>query len=469
MWYTAHSPKPLEPSERRRMRAGRRVGKRARQQFGRGQLIEGRFGEGVLKDTSKVIRGASGPLFEPAFERNGIRTRVDILRRRGKGWVVTEVKASTRVKTQMYKDLAYQKYLLEQCGLNVVGCELMHLNPDHTRGSSEPLFRISDLTADIAPHVQEVQQQAPWLRDVLQSSKPPAARLERQCKSCDYLDKCWPDLPTQSVFTLPRLHWRNVDALLEKGLMALDEVETSDRLKPMHHAYIGAVRNQEAHVDRQTIHSMLSELRHPIHFLDFETIDYAIPKYEGTGPWQQIPFQYSLHILRRNGKLEHTEYLHEGVREPRRSLAEHLVDAMEKNGSVVVYYAPFERGRLEELAEALPDLVSQLRDIIDRLWDQHEIFTEGAYLHPMQKGSTSIKNVVPTLAPEWTHDDLGVQDGAAAQVAYESYFDADASERNRLRDQMLAYCKRDTRAMVEIHRALTRLVDASNKPGVMAA
>jgi hypothetical protein len=251
--------------------------------------------------------------------------------------------------------------------------------------------------------------------------------------------------------------------------MALDEVETSDRLKPMHHAYIGAVRNQEAHVDRQTIHSMLSELRHPIHFLDFETIDYAIPKYEGTGPWQQIPFQYSLHILRRNGKLEHTEYLHEGVREPRRSLAEHLVDAMEKNGSVVVYYAPFERGRLEELAEALPDLVSQLRDIIDRLWDQHEIFTEGAYLHPMQKGSTSIKNVVPTLAPEWTHDDLGVQDGAAAQVAYESYFDADASERNRLRDQMLAYCKRDTRAMVEIHRALTRLVDASNKPGVMAA
>jgi len=427
-------------------------------------LIEERFGDGALYNTKEAIRSARSPLFEPAFEWNGMRTRVDILRREPGGWVITEVKASTRVKKRMHKDLAYQRYVLEQCGLNIVECELMHLNPDYTRPGTEPLFQVANLTDEIEPCVEEARQQAPVLREMLQAPNPPTARLERQCKSCDYLERCWPDLPTHSVFTLPRLHWRNMDALLSEGLVALDEVKSSERLKPRHHAYVRAVQNGKPHVELQTVQSMLDKLRYPIHFLDFETIDYAIPRYEGTSPWQQVPFQYSLHVLHRDGELTHTEYLHDSGGDPRLPLAEHMVGAMKKEGSVVVYYAPFERERLEELAEALPDLESTLLQIVERLWDQHKVFAEGAYIHPMQKGSTSIKNVLPALAPEWDYGGLDIQDGAGAQVAYEVYLNAgtSASRRRELGSQMLAYCKRDTRAMVEIHRALKRLVDSSN-------
>jgi hypothetical protein len=249
-----------------------------------------------------------------------------------------------------------------------------------------------------------------------------------------------------------------MDDMLVEEKATLEEIDDHTHLKPRHSNYIEAVRTGEPHVDDAEIRALLDDLEYPIHFFDFEAIDYALPKFEGTSPWQKIPFQYSLHILREDGSVEHEEYLHNDGSDPRRALTERMLDDIEDQGSVVVYHDTFEKQRLEELQEAFPEHDGALQDLIDRLWDQAEVF-KWHYIHPDQKGSWSLKTVLPLFAPDLDYADLDIQHGMAAVVKYGEMIAEDSpSDADEIREQLLSYCERDTYAMVEIHRSLQNLV-----------
>lgn len=461
MWYEAYRPTTPDQGAQWRMEEGKEVNQVARNRFPEGEFISGPDRESALTKTDQALREGNRPLFEPAFLHNGMLVRADILRPgSSEGWVLTEVKSTTSIEKEEKQDVAFQKHVLEGTGLSLEGTEVMHLNSDYRHPANGNLFEYSDLTGKLGKYLQEVEEEAPPLAEVLQQPNPPEKVLIRECKGCDYQDRCW-DLPEQSMFTLPRVDYRNEDQLLQEDRFTLDEVEGHEVLKPRHERHIEAVREGKPYVNEEGIRAALAQLNYPLHFLDFEAIGKALPWLEGIGPWQQIPFQYSLHVLDEDGNLEHFEYLYDGEGDPRKGVTEGLVEEIGDTGSVIAYYTSFEERCLKTLRDAFPKREESVQSIIDRLWDQRDIFSDWHYIHPEQKGSTSLKEVLPALT-ETDYQDLRVQEGMEAVIAYEEMTDPSTpqSRRRQLRDQLFKYCKRDTMAMVEIHRALRNLAEA---------
>jgi CRISPR/Cas system-associated exonuclease Cas4 (RecB family) len=456
MWFEVHGDGAPDVGEQWRLQQGQCVGKVARREFPKGIFVGGTPSEDQLD--------GSCPLFEATFRAGDLLARTDILRPAGTGsWVLTEVKSSTlkSSKEEAIQDVAFQTYVLERAGLDVERAEILHLNPDYVHPGRGRLLTTTPLGEDREDRIQAVRDKAPELADVLQQPEPPNLWPSRSCNTCDCPETCH-DLPEQSLFTLPKVPWQHVDTILGEGKARLDEIEDHDLMKPRHRHHIEAVRAGEPYVDETAIREALTELTFPIHFLDFEAIDYALPRFGGTSPWQKIPFQYSLHILREGGAVEHEEYLHHEDTDPRPPLVENLLDDVESSGSVVVYHDTFERQRLEELQEAFPEREAEIQSLIDRLWDQEEVF-KWDFIHPDQKGSTSLKAVLPIFAPELSYDDLDIQHGMAAVVKYaEMLASSDLETREMIYDQLLNYCERDTYAMLRIHNSLAEIADTSS-------
>jgi hypothetical protein len=232
-----------------------------------------------------------------------------------------------------------------------------------------------------------------------------------------------------------------------------------------HENYIQSAQSGESHVDISEVKDALRELEYPLYLLHFEAIDCALPLSEGTSSWERFPFQYSLHVAREGqpfGREEvaHEEFLWTEEGNPRRLLAERLVQDTGPEGPIVVYNATFEKGILEDLQEAFPQWEYQFQNYTHRLWDQGEIFQDGHYVHPSQKGSWSLRTVLPAFDPDLKYDDLDVQEGMEAVVQYSRMISPETSdsEAREIGEDLLAYCEQDTWAMVVIHRSLTELL-----------
>ncbi len=462
MWFETRGRLSPDIGERWRMEQGNLVAELAREEFPNGEFVGGPPSEDQLQPTR--------PLFEARFAVGDMTVRVDVLRPAPSGgWVLTEVKSSTMTSRSSRKkakqDVAFQVHVLDQAGLPLDRAEVMHLNPDYVHPDEEELFTQRDLTGELDEQIQEAREKAPEFAAVLDRDEPPMLWPSRTCNTCDCPEPCH-DLPEHSVLTLPRLYYGHLDEIIDEGRWTLEDVEGHPHLKSKHRNYIQAAQSGEPYVDTPEVQRALSELEYPLYFLDFEAIDYALPPFEGTSPWEKIPFQYSLHVVEegqeslRREDVTHKEFLHTGDGDPRPSLAERLLEDIGPNGSIVVYNATFEKGILEDLQEAFPQGADRFQSFIDRLWDQGEIFQEGHYVHPSQKGSWSLKKVLPAFDPDLDYDDLDVQQGMEAVVEYSRMIAPETSESRaqEIEEDLLAYCERDTWAMVVIHKTLSNLV-----------
>ena len=240
--------------------------------------------------------------------------------------------------------------------------------------------------------------------------------------------------------------------------MHLEEVQDTDSLSAKQRTYVDSVLNGEPEIDAAAIRSLISDLEYPIHFLDFETDNPAIPRFDGLRPYQQVPFQYSCHVLRHpQDEGKHYEYLHTDTTDPRLPLIVSLLNDLSTAGSVVVYNARFEKAVLENLADAFPDHAPVLESIIDRLWDLWDIFRYH-YMHPDFCGSTSLKDVLPVLVPALRYGDLEVQDGMEAQAAWNLMLKTkNETAKNEWIRRLKAYCRMDTRATLDVHGVLCEL------------
>jgi hypothetical protein len=444
---------------------GSEVGRLARTRFPHGKLISG-TGRGALAATQLALAAGESCLFEAAFVHENVFVRCDILARRVDGsWMLIEVKSTTEVKTHHLHDLAVQHWVLEGQGIKVGAVQLMHINNRTcVHPHLESLFMTVDVTRAVARVMRRVTKNVKMLHRNLAQPTMPNVGIGIHCFSpfaCPARGYCWQHVPPHSIFTIPRLSPRKLSALLKMGILGVQEIPPSFPLSAPQRAYIARVVSGKAEINDRAIASQLAALRYPLYFLDFETYAYTIPRFEGMRPYQQLPFQYSLHVLNADGTLRHLEYLHTSDDDPRLALAQQLAHDIGSVGSVVVYNARFERGVLHELARALPGEQLALRGMMARLWDQLDIFRHD-YLDPAFEGSNSIKRVLPVLVPALSYDDLAVKRGDQAQAVWQMLLQTkDPALRQALADQLRAYCHRDTLAMVEIHHALARLV----KPG----
>lgn len=472
MWFEARGELSPDVGDRWRMEQGNLVAELAREEFPEGTFVGGPPSEAQLQPTR--------PLFEVRFSVGDMTIRVDVLRPASshgssshgdsaQGWVLTEVKSSTMTSRSSRKrarqDVAFQAYVLSEAGLPLQGAEVMHLNPEYVHPGDGDLFARTDLTGELDKQIQEARERAPEFASMLRRDEPPNLWPSRACNTCGCPEPCH-SLPKHSVLTLPRLYYGHLDEIIEEGHWTLEELQGHAHLKPKHENYIQAVQAGEPYVDTSEVRDALSELEYPLYFLDFEAIDYALPPFEGTSPWEKVPFQYSLHVVKEGRPLgreevAHKEFLWTEEGDPRPPLAERLVQDIGPEGSIVVYNATFERGILEDLQEAFPQWEDRFESYIHRLWDQGKIFQEGHYVHPSQKGSWSLKTVLPAFDSSLEYDDLDVQEGMEAVVEYSRMVSPETSdsEAREIEEDLLAYCEQDTWAMVVIHKTLSGEVE----------
>jgi len=245
--------------------------------------------------------------------------------------------------------------------------------------------------------------------------------------------------------------------LIEEGIVSIDAVDDPSVLGKSTRRYLSARARGGRAVDKDALDRFLGEIVYPVYYFDYETSQSLLPPWDGTRPYQQVPFQYSLHIQHEpGGDIEHREYLHRDESNPMPALLERLRQDIGEVGSVLVWYEPFEKSRNTEMAAALPKHAAFLADLNERVIDLMKPFADETITDPAFKGSASIKKVLPALVPELAYDDLDIQEGLSASRLWKdvTLINPEALERDKVYADLVDYCTRDTWAMVAIHRTL---------------
>ena len=470
LWLEIHSPQLREDSGATlaNYATGHQVGDVAQQIYDpqlRGQLInpqvEG-FDEAFAR-TQALLR-SSQPIFEAGFRAEGALAFADVLLPAGKGWRMVEVKSSTSMKDYHRDDAAVQAFVARACSVPLYSIALAHIDNQWIYpggGDYQGLLVEVDLTDEAFARTDEVRG---WIADaqaVVARKKAPRTATGAQCSDpyeCGFLAHCQSQEPQAEhpVHWLPRRGSALKAHIETRGTRELRDLP-DDLLNPTQQRVKAATLSGQAFFDQNAAAQALAGHKLPGFFLDFETIQFGVPIWQGTRPYQQMPFQFSVHRLGRTGRVAHQAFLDLTGGNPSLPFAQALLAACGERGPVFVYNAAFEQTRIRELAERHPRLAPALHAINDRIVDLLPVARQH-YYHPSQQGSWSIKAVLPALCPDLRYDNLdGVQDGGAAQQAYlEAIAPATSAARKaELERQLLAYCRLDTWAMVRLWAAFT--------------
>jgi hypothetical protein len=472
LWLELHAREASNwtSSAQARLDEGTRFGELARDLLGGGVLIAAdhmHVDEALAQTAALLVRpDAEAPmLFEPAFSYQGVRVRVDAFQRHGDHDTLIEVKSTTSVKPEHVWDCAIQTWVARGAGRNVT--RVVHGHVDNrfvyrTEADFQGLLKLVDITAEVEVLLPQIPGIVEDLKRMVADSIP-AIITGRQCSvpyECPFLAHCRaaePPRPDYPIHVLPRAR-ALVDRLSTAGYLDLCDVPATEFRNGTHQRIAHATRTGTTFISEE-LPKLLADIPYPRNYLDCETITFVVPRWLGTRPFQQLPFQFSCHTESSDGAIRHDAFLDVSGQVPLQGFVEKLLNVVVGSGSVIVWNQGFEATRLRELAERFPQYAEALLAIVDRMVDLLPIYQKH-YYHRDMRGSWSIKAVLPTIAPDLDYQVLEVADGGEAQQAYLKACDPYTSpdERERLRSQLLAYCERDTWAMVRLAHAF----DAKN-------
>lgn len=400
------------------------------------------------------------PIFEASFQFDGGYCRADILVPAADGaWDLYEVKSGTSVKDVHVEDIALQVELIEGSGVKLDRLYLMHVNRTYVRsGEIDPhqFFHAEDVTERARALRPEVATRLAAMHETIAGERPETSIGEHCFRpyDCDLWDQCSAVLPEHNVLHLTRIRKKKAFGLIESGVAAIADVPVSD-LNVKHLVQQAAVQSGSARVAQDEIRTWLEGLKYPVYCLDFETMNPAVPLVDGTRPYQQVPFQLSLHVIESPGaESTHIEYLAEEAGDPRSALIEAL-RSIGPEGTVLAYNVSFERGVIRALAEAFPGDADFLASLDRRLQDLMTPFSSFWYYHPDQHGSCSLKAVLPILTDS-TYEGMDIAEGGQAQREFQRvvFGDVGGDEKDRVLGALREYCRQDTQAMVDLLEAL---------------
>jgi hypothetical protein len=439
---------------------GTQIGLLAHKEFPGGVLIEAGYREPdkAIADTQKAIDAGAKVIFEAAFRFKNVLVRVDVLQRKSKTapWHLIEVKSSTGVKEQYLDDIAVQAWVLQNCGIEVQDYFVMFINNQCVFPDLSELFSRESVNDEIETRIKAVPGIVQRFTKMLNEPKAPVVDIGPHCDDpydCEFMDHCWSKkkLPTPNIFEVSGLGKKAWD-YYNNGIVSLLDKQIKNPTGHMARA-IDVAKTGRRFIDPDAITDEVEAWQWPLYYLDFETMNPAVPWVNGTRPFQQVPFQFSCHIQDEpGGELKHVEYLHDSTSDPRESISAALVKSIGKKGSVVAYKKSAEAGALKHLAEHSKKYAQHLNGIIDRLVDPLPVIKDSVYDIGFA-GSFSIKAVAPTLlGKSLSYEDMAVGGGQQAQIAFYEMIapETTAQRRGDLRKALLEYCKQDTLAMVKL-------------------
>ena len=440
---------------------GTHLGELARQRWSGGRLVKAKYFEHdkAVAETQLLIADPSVEvIFEAGFTELGVRIRADVMIRAedGTSWDLIEVKGSTGPKPVHDADIAIQTLVMSAAGIRLRKKILMVVDTSYVfDGDSidvHKLFKLLDRTAEADAAQIDTESTLTQMHDIVSGSIP-AVEPSPHCRKpylCPFWEHCTSDVPDHWIMQLPRLSVKAFKELRDQGVEDIHDIPEGIALTPPQELIHSSVVSDRPWISSGLKESLLST-EDTIYFLDFETFSPAVPIYKGTRPYERVPFQWSCHVEREGDLLHHTDFLTEGLEDPRREFAVSLIAQLSDSGPVVVY-SGFESGVLRDLEILYPELGDELRAITARIWDLLDVIRKN-YYHPDFHGSYSIKSVVSALVPELAYKDLDVQSGDGAAAAYQRLATnpgLDLSERQSVKSELKDYCARDTLSMVKI-------------------
>ena len=451
---------------------GTKIGELARSLFGNYILIDFTTNfEKMLDDTKKHLDNKPNIICEASFSYDNNFCSVDILKNDKDGVEIYEVKSSTDITDIYIDDISYQTWVLKKSGLNVKKSYIVHVNNKYIKNGEfniHEFFKIEDVSDMI--DLDKVEENIKVLKEIINKKEEPNIDLSLSCHKpydCPFFKYCTKNLPSPNVFDIGwNVYFDKKIDMYKRGNITYNDILDNEVLKDKPTEQIKfALNNIEPKINKENIQNLINTFTYPLYFLDFESYQPCIPTIDGTKPYQQICFQYSLHYyLEENGELYHKEFLSEDYDgNPMYGLCKQLCEDIPKNSCVLVYNQSFEKARLNEMASLFPEFREHLLNIKDNIKDLMIPFSNQDYYVKEMKGSWSIKIVLPALFPNDKsldyHNLEQVHKGDEASNAYLNLPTLSKEEQEKLRYNMLKYCELDTYAMVKIYDKLKESIN----------
>lgn len=470
-WHRPELRDPISPMQQAIFSQGTDVGKLAQRLFPGGVDAGIHVPDNYAKSiemTSQLVSEGTDVIYEAGFSINNLHCFVDILVRDGDSWKAYEVKSSTNLKPVNLLDAAFQYHVMTSTGLKVNEISLVVLNSSYERIGPidiDALFKIEPVTAQVIKLQSRVLKDIHNFLATLESTSVPDTDIGPHCfdpYDCDFHGHCWQHIPEYSIFDISRLSGQKKWELYRMGILKFEDIPPDYRLNVAQWQQVKAELKNEKHINRDAISKFVNGLQYPLYFLDFESFQPAVPLFDHSRPYQQIVFQYSLHIQESpSAELQHRYFLAEADgHDPRIPFIRSLIQDVGTSGHIIVFNRSFEASRLNEIAACFPEFHKEVIKIISRIKDMMPLFQQRHYYVPEMRGSYSIKQVLPALVPGFAYHDLAIADGGSASLAFTSLMsETDPVKIMETRQNLLDYCKLDTLAMVEILKVLKRCLD----------
>jgi len=477
LWLKKYKPNELTPPDASALavfKTGNEVGELACDLFPGGNKItyESSSMDEKIQLTKEWIEAGVENIYEATFRNDDVLVMVDILRNLGDGKVeIYEVKSSASVKDVYLDDASIQHHVLESLGYEVSDTYIVHIDSKYVRGDDlniDEFLTIVNVSNDVKERKADIPKNIEALKRTLSSKTEPDVDIGLHCLkpySCDAIDYCWHrqcKIPEYSIFNLANLNADKKFALYHEGVTTFNDIADPSKFSSAQQLQISAELTNQETINQAAIKKFVDNLSYPIYHLDFETFHPSIPRWKNTSPFEQIPYQYSIHIEDEHGKLEHKEFLEAGGPDPRYELAKRLIEDIPMDATVLAYNMGFEKGVIKNRAQSFSDLSQHLMNIHDNIQDLMKPFQKKDYYTAAMKGSYSIKAVLPALVPEMetAYEELKtVHNGGDATLAYDSLISNNNDEPTQaLKEGLLEYCKLDTLAMVKVLEKLKKVV-----------
>ena len=479
-WLKIHKPdiyfaEPLSAFDQGIIETGNEVDILARELFPNGVLVTGLD---ASEETKRLIKFQTPVIYQPVFETDLYKVICDILvwNTDSEVYDLYEVKASNsgddkKKKDELYTyDIAFQYLVLKELGIPIGKLNLIRLNSEYIRETDielGQLFSKENFTEKIMEVLKIVSEEMKNAQEFLASEKEPFGPCKcvtrgrsAHCTTFSYSN---PHIPDYSVHDISRIGMskKKLEKLIDSSIFLIKDVPEDFPLSEKQRNQVNATQLDKVFIKKDEINAFLKNISLPISFLDYETFAAGIPRFAGFSPFNQITFQFSLHILEEKDKEpRHAEFIFTEDKNPDEEFILALKEKLPSKGSVITWNKSFEIGRNKDLAKRNPEHKAFLEELNFRIIDLMDIFSEQHYIHPKFKGKTSIKYILPVLAPELSYKALDIQEGATASDSWNKIVKGEYSKEERLEkiEQLKIYCKLDTYAMYAIWKHLSDLV-----------
>lgn len=457
---------PVSRQQQDKFDRGHRVGKLAQSLFpgGKDCTPPNVFSyDQSIKATEALVRAKYPVIYEAAFKYQGILVALDILVCREGKWYAYEVKSSLRISKTYLQDISIQYHVIKNCGLDLEDIFIVHINGDYVLKDNQldlqQFFKIVSVKEQVYDQQIDIEASINRARSVLSLESVPEVDTGTHCFKpypCDYLGTCWKGLEKSPVFSLAGASLADKVQWVKSGIYQLKDLPVEFLSSARMQAQLEANTTRQPYIQQKEFRAFMDSVRYPLYFFDIEAFQPPIPVFNGTSPFQAIPFQFSIHyVAAKDAPLEAIEYITPPGEDGREAFLKSFIRATDKPGQILVFNTLLEKGILYQLGKLYPKYAKFIKDRMQRMLDVETPFRKDWFYHPKMNGGYSMKSILPALVENMSYEHMNVRDGVDAMILYQQLvFEGNEEVREKVIKDLLSYCRMDTLGLYYVYKKL---------------